>query len=93
MGVLGKYNAVTSNVGSIRFILLLIVELIGLLLFTVIWQLLLTKFDLSFIYLFKGTTVLWGMVFAKIIFNESITACNLLGAIIIVIGIGVSLSE
>lgn len=73
--------------------ILLGVELCCLALFTVGWQLILKKYDLSFIYLFKGTTILWGLLFAKLIFKEVITLPNLIGAIIMIIGIGVVLNE
>lgn len=93
IGIVGKYNAVTSPIGSLRFLILLGVQLIGLVIFTVAWQLLLKIFDLSYAYLFKGTTILWSMLLAKIVFGEVITLNNVTGSVLIIIGIGVVLYE
>ena len=93
MGIIGKYNAMSSEVGTMRFWVLFSIQVAGMVLFAIGWQLLLRKFDLSYVYLFKGTTILWGLLFAQIIFHEQVTGNNLVGALIIVCGIGVVLSE
>lgn len=93
IGIIAKYNALTSQIGSFRFLLLLGIELGFLGLFTLGWQYLLKKFELSYVYLFKGTTILWGLLFAKVFFHEVITTTNILGSMIIMIGIGVILNE
>lgn len=93
VGIVSKYNAMTSKTWSLRFYCLLGVELCMLMIFTMAWQLLLKRFDLSFVYLFKGTTIMWGLFFAKIIFHEQITVMNLLGTMVIMLGIGVILDE
>ncbi len=93
IGIIGKYNAISSRVGSLRFFLLFGIQLFGIALFSIGWQLLLKKFELNYVYLFKGTTILWGLLFSKVIFHEQITVNNLMGAIIIVVGIGVVLNE
>ncbi len=93
IGVLSKYNANTSRLGSPRFWALIIVQLICFGIFTIGWQLILKYFKLSWAYVFKGTTIIWGMLFAKIFFCEAITSTNLLGGLIIIIGIGVALGD
>lgn len=93
VGIIAKYNALTSATGSIRFFALLVLELGLLAIFTIGWQYLLKRFCLSYVYLFKGTTILWGLIFAKLFFGEVITRANIIGSIIIIIGIGVILRE
>lgn len=93
IGTIGKYNAMTSKAASIRFFMLLGLQLLGLLVFTIVWQQILKRLELSVAYLFKGTTILWSMVFAGIIFKESITLNNIVGGLIIIIGIGVVIGE
>lgn len=93
MGIISKYNAMTSEFKSLRFFMLLGVQLFGFAVFTVGWQVILRRFELSYAYLFKGTTVLWSMFFASVVFNEVITYNNILGGTIIIIGIGVILYE
>lgn len=93
IGIIGKYNAETSYVGSIRFWLLLSLQCIGLLLFSLVWQRILKRLQLSIAYLFKGTTIIWAMLLATIIFKETVTINNMIGGVMIIIGIGVVLSE
>ena len=92
-GIIGKYNALTYEMFSAGYIMLLFIQVAGLLAFTIIWQILLKKYELSLIYLFKGTTIMWGMLFAHIFFDEVITTTNIVGGAIIVIGIGVVLND
>ncbi len=57
--------------------------------FAILWQKLLTKFDLSKVYIFKATTIIWGMVFGFLIFKESVTINMIIGSIITIIGISI----
>lgn len=93
VGTLGKYNAITSQVGSIRFFLLCSIQLLGFAIFTLVWQRSLRYLELSYAYSIKGTTVLWSMLFANLFFKETITFNNMLGSLIIILGIGVVLGE
>lgn len=93
IGIIGKYNALTFKLFSSEFIILILIQLVGLLVFAIIWQILLKKYELSLIYLFKGTTIIWGMLFANIFFNENITMMNMVGGAMIVLGIGVVVND
>lgn len=93
VATLGKYNAITSRVGSIRFFVLYSIQILGYAIFTMIWQRSLRYFELSYAYSMKGTTILWSILFANLFFNETITVNNMLGSLIIIVGIGVVLSE
>ena len=57
--------------------------------FALLWQKLLKKFDLSKVYIFKSTTIIWGMIFGFLIFRETITINMIIGSIITIIGIAI----
>lgn len=61
------------------------VAVIGI--YAILWQQIIRKIELSTAYMFKGTTIIFTMLFAHWLFGEQITWNNIVGAIIIVIGI------
>lgn len=56
-------------------------------LYAVLWQQLLKRIELSLAYMFKGTSIVFVMLLAHVIFGEQITWNNIIGAIIIILGI------
>ena len=56
-------------------------------LYAVLWQQVLKRIELSIAYMFKGTSIIFVMLFAYVLFGEQITWNNILGAVIIIIGI------
>jgi len=61
------------------------VAVIGI--YAILWQQIIRKIELSTAYMFKGTTIIFTMLFAYWLFGEQITWNNILGAVIIIIGI------
>ena len=55
--------------------------------FALLWQKLLKKFDLSKVYVFKSTTIIWGMIFGFLLFREPVTIKMIIGSVITIIGI------
>lgn len=51
------------------------------------WQQILKRVELSTAYMFKGTSLIFVMLLAWILFSEQITLNNIIGACVIVIGI------
>ena len=51
------------------------------------WQKLLKKVDLSIAYVNKGMLLFWSMIWSVVIFREEITILNIIGTIIIFVGI------
>ena len=62
-------------------------EVLLLVIYAVIWQQVLKKFEMAVAVSSKGITVVWGMVWSVLIFHEIITIWNILGAIVIMTGI------
>jgi drug/metabolite transporter (DMT)-like permease len=56
-------------------------------LYAILWQQVLKRIDLSLAYMFKGTSIVFIMLLAYILFDEQIAWNNILGAIIIISGI------
>jgi drug/metabolite transporter (DMT)-like permease len=56
-------------------------------LYAVLWQQILRRIELSTSYMFKGTTLIFTMLFAALLFGESITITNIIGSAIIITGI------
>lgn len=55
--------------------------------YAILWQQVLKRIDLSTAYMFKGTSLVFVMLLAALLFGEAITWMNVLGAIIIILGI------
>lgn len=51
------------------------------------WQQILRRIELSSAYMFKGTTLVFTMLIAALLFGETITVPNIIGSVIIITGI------
>lgn len=61
------------------------VAIIGI--YAILWQQVLRRIELSTAYMFKGTTLIFTMLIAALLFGEAITVPNIIGSIIIITGI------
>lgn len=55
--------------------------------YAILWQQIIRRIELSTAYMFKGTTIIFTMLFAHWLYGEQITWNNIVGAIIIIVGI------
>ena len=55
--------------------------------YALLWQQVLRRIELSTAYMFKGTTLIFTMLIAALVFGEHITLPNIIGSVIIVTGI------
>lgn len=55
--------------------------------YALLWQQILVKTPLSMAYMFKGTSLVFVLLLSALLFNETITLSNVLGSIIIILGI------
>lgn len=76
-----------QNFGEFRFIMLYSIVLGILAIYAILWQQILKKLPVSTAFANKSVVVIWGMIFGKLIFNESITKNMVIGSVIICIGI------
>ncbi len=55
--------------------------------YALLWQQVLRHIELSTAYMFKGTTLIFTMLIAALLFGEVITVTNIIGSAIIICGI------
>lgn len=55
--------------------------------YAICWQQILKRVELSTAYMFKGTSLIFIMLFAFALFGEQITLTNVIGAAVIIVGI------
>lgn len=77
----------SSGIFSIRFMLTVFIMFVILAIYALFWQNILKKVDLSLAYMNKGTVLFWTSIWSFIIFKEAISIKNILGVIIIFLGI------
>lgn len=61
--------------------------------FSLLWQKLLNKADLSKAYMFKSTTLIWSLIYGMLFFGENIAISKVLGIIITMIGMIIIVGE
>jgi len=72
---------------SWQFILIFAGMILGLGIYAVLWQLVLKRVELTTAYANKGVTLLWGLVWSALLFHESIHWNNIVGVLVIILGI------
>ena len=55
--------------------------------YAILWQQVIARMPLSTAYMFKGTSLIFVLLFSVLLFDEGITLNNVIGAVIIIIGI------
>lgn len=65
--------------------LFIVVCILGL--YAILWQMILKRVDLTIAYSFKGTSLIFVMLFSYLFFLEGISIQNIIGAIFIISGI------
>ena len=72
---------------SLGYILLLSVSVIVLAIYALSWQQIIKRMPISDAYMFKGTSIVFVLLFSAWLFDEIITLQNVVGSIIIILGI------
>lgn len=72
---------------SLSFLLLVAAAFVCLGVYAVIWQQLIQRTDLSTAYACKGLTVIYGLVWGVLLFRETVSIYNIVGALIILVGV------
>lgn len=55
--------------------------------YALLWQQVIARMPLSTAYLFKGTSLIFVLLFSALLFGEAITLNNVIGAVVIIVGI------
>lgn len=68
--------------------LLWIVGAIGVMgVYAMLWQQVISRMQLSTAYMFKGTSLIFVLLISALLFGETITLNNIIGAVVIILGI------
>lgn len=78
--------AALSQLWSMRFFLCYACALACLFVFAIIWQQVLKAYDLIIAYSWKSMVFLWVFLWSVLLFRETITINNMIGAGLIIIG-------
>ena len=85
-GVMSK-NAALSGIGSVRFLMFVGAQVMILGVFAIIWQQVLKRVSLITATSFRGIVVILSLVWAAVIFRETVTMLNIIGSAVIAAGI------
>lgn len=72
---------------SLPFIILYGVEMLILAFYAIGWQQFVKRMPLSLAYANRAVTVVWGCVWAVLVFHESLTAGKIIGAALVLAGV------
>lgn len=72
---------------SFRFIMLYGILLLIMLFYAIMWQQVLKRMKLVTAYANKSVTIIWGLIWGAVIFNEKITIFKIIGILIIILGV------
>ncbi len=90
-GILAKVAATQET--AIKMIIFMVLEFVVLGFYALIWQQILKRFQLTIAMACKGIMVIYAIGWSAFFFKESITAWNIGGAILVMIGIGLVSSD
>ena len=72
---------------SFRFMLFYGLEIVILGVYAIVWQQIIKRMQLSIAYCNKSITLLWSLVWSVVIFSEAITIKNIIGVLVVILGI------
>ena len=84
--IIGKFAAGAADDSLIKFVLLYGAEIGVLGIYAILWQQMIKRFDLSVAYANRAGALLWSLIWAVLIFGESLTVQKILGVLLVVAG-------
>lgn len=78
---------------SVKFIIFYGISIFILGIYAILWQQILKQFKLTTAFFNKAITVVWGMIWGAIFFKEQITIKMIIGVIIVLIGVGLVVTD
>lgn len=91
VSVLAKFASTQENLVMVGVLITGEFVLLGI--YAILWQQILKKFSLVMAMSNKGITVILGLIWSVLLFDEAVTLFNILGACIIMTGIWVVSSD
>lgn len=84
-GVMAKFASAGENLMQVALFLGLDLMFLGI--YAICWQQMIKKFPLSVAYANRAMALLWSAVWAKMIFSEQIGWKQMLGIVVVIVGI------
>lgn len=78
--------ASASSEEPLRMLMFLGAEFVILAIYAVLWQQMIKRLELSVAYANRAMAILWSMIWAVIFFHDEITSRNILGVLIVLVG-------
>lgn len=72
---------------SVEFIGFYVLEILVLGVYAILWQQVLKRFDISVAYANRSVALIWSLIWSVLFFGEKITVPNIIGTIIVILGI------
>lgn len=76
-----------NGVFAFKTLIMLVGLVFILAVYAVVWQQVIKNIDLSVAYVNKGISIIWTLIWSVMLFNEKLQVKNIIGALIIIIGI------
>lgn len=89
-GVFSKFAAVEYNKSGLMSIWLYVFLMLMILncgIYAIAWQKVIKKFDLSTAYANKSVSIIWSQLWAVLIFHENLSVKNIIGMLVVFIGV------
>lgn len=80
-------KAMYNNPTLAHIIIFYLLSLFMLGVYAIVWQQVLKRLELSVAFANKGITIIWGIIWGMIVFNEKVTLGMIIGAIVVIVGI------
>ena len=93
LGSIVSKCAANEKVFSVEFVVLYGIKMLNLFLYAILWQQVLKRFSLTTAFANKTVTIIWGLILGLLFFGETVSLLQIVGSIIIMIGICVAVSE
>ena len=78
---------------SAKFCIFYGISILILGVYAILWQQVLKKFSLTTAFFNKAVTIIWGMLWGLRFFKETITLNMLVGAVVVLIGVGLVVKD
>ena len=76
-----------NGIYGIGLYVFLFLMLLNCFVYAIVWQKVIKRFDLSIAYANKSVYLIWSQIWAVLIFHEVLTAANIIGLILVFIGV------
>lgn len=91
-GVFSKLAAQNEFL-SLKFCLFYGISIIILGIYAIFWQQILKHFSLTTAFFNKAVTIIWGMLWGVLFFEETVTLNMIIGTVIVLIGVGLVVKD